>query len=332
MTADTFVSSAVTPVEVCPAELTAAGSSGQTERNGGTCIAVACRYPGIIYCLTSPSGKQYVGQTRRSFEARLRAHRKSASGCRAINAALNKYGMNAFRKEKLLVGVPSCLLDNLERLTIYLFGTLSPRGYNLVSGGNAGRRACFETRVRCKTISPASRCKISNSVKALWADPEYREKMLDALHSEEQRLLRSERAKEWWKRPEKRARMVADFAATRETQRQNLKKALSTPEAKARKSAASRRNYENPKFRGPQIEALLKLRNSPEVESRRLKSIQKMWADPVRKAQLTDQMRQGWADPVRKAQRLEKMRKTRESKKCSSTTGNYPQRRNSSIF
>jgi len=47
---------------------------------------------GIIYKISSPSGKVYVGQTMRSFEQRIKEHKMPSSGCPLIKRAIDKYG------------------------------------------------------------------------------------------------------------------------------------------------------------------------------------------------------------------------------------------------
>jgi hypothetical protein len=46
---------------------------------------------GIIYKITSPSGKVYVGQTTRSFQTRVQEHKRDSSGCTAVKSAIDKY-------------------------------------------------------------------------------------------------------------------------------------------------------------------------------------------------------------------------------------------------
>ena len=47
---------------------------------------------GIVYKLTSPSGKAYVGISKYSIEKRILWHKSDSSCCKAIKAALKKYG------------------------------------------------------------------------------------------------------------------------------------------------------------------------------------------------------------------------------------------------
>jgi predicted GIY-YIG superfamily endonuclease len=45
---------------------------------------------GIIYKITSPSGKAYVGQTVRSFEKRMQEHKSKYSECTLLEKGYTK--------------------------------------------------------------------------------------------------------------------------------------------------------------------------------------------------------------------------------------------------
>src|SRR5579883_872539 len=94
---------------------------------------------GIVYKVTSPSGKSYVGQTTRTFAERWSqrvnaANNNNKTGCRALNAAIRKYGAENFTVEILYDG-PNENLDEEEETAICFDNTLHPRGYNLTLGG-----------------------------------------------------------------------------------------------------------------------------------------------------------------------------------------------------
>jgi group I intron endonuclease len=99
------------------------------------------RTHGVIYKVTSPSGKAYVGQTI-NFRQRMNRHKLSMngrSGCKVISAAISKYGWEAMRTEILLEDVPVEDLDKMEQLMIAEHGTYhadTPGGYNLTRGGD----------------------------------------------------------------------------------------------------------------------------------------------------------------------------------------------------
>ena len=93
---------------------------------------------GIIYKITSPSGKVYVGQTVRSFEERIRNHKCKSSGCTALKSAIDKY-KDEMKYEIIEDSVPQEQLDEREIFWIKELNSLAPNGYNLSSGGNSNK-------------------------------------------------------------------------------------------------------------------------------------------------------------------------------------------------
>lgn len=89
---------------------------------------------GIIYKITSPSGKTYVGQTVRSFEKRMQEHRQETSGCTWIKRAIQKYG-DEMKHEIMEENIPHGQLDEREIYWIKELHSLAPSGYNLSTGG-----------------------------------------------------------------------------------------------------------------------------------------------------------------------------------------------------
>jgi len=92
---------------------------------------------GFIYCITSPSGKQYIGQTRRNCDKRFNEHCKSPKSCILLENAINKYGKDNMKFE-ILLEINNEFLDKYESMYIDLLSTLEPNGYNIRSGGNNG--------------------------------------------------------------------------------------------------------------------------------------------------------------------------------------------------
>lgn len=103
---------------------------------------------GYIYCLTSPKGKKYIGQTRRSLEKRYEEHAKANNGCRLLCNAIRKYGFDSFMKETLLI-IDDEMLDEYEKKFISAYNTLYPNGYNIRSGGSNGFH-CDESREKMR--------------------------------------------------------------------------------------------------------------------------------------------------------------------------------------
>lgn len=103
-----------------------------------------------IYLLTSPSGKQYVGQTGKDPVKRFKDHVWNSNDpknrhCRVLYKAMRKYGGNNFKRETLLM-CHKDMIDYYETLFIAKLGTLVPNGYNLDSGGCLNKTHSEETK------------------------------------------------------------------------------------------------------------------------------------------------------------------------------------------
>lgn len=94
---------------------------------------------GIIYKITSPSGKSYIGQTMRSFEKRKGEHLKCPGSCIILESAIKKYGDEM--EFEVLLEANDTHLDKYESQFIELYQTLEPHGYNIRTGGSAGKHS-----------------------------------------------------------------------------------------------------------------------------------------------------------------------------------------------
>ena len=103
--------------------------------------------------------------------------------CKAIKAALKKYGEDAFKKELLHENVPLAELGKLEMMEIARHGTYGPGGYNLTEGGEIN-----------PMDNPESREKVSKSKAQFWAGKSAKEKVdiLSATQSAEVRARATE--------------------------------------------------------------------------------------------------------------------------------------------
>jgi hypothetical protein len=89
---------------------------------------------GIIYKVTSPSGKIYVGQTVHTLEERIKGHNKKSTNCTLLKRAIDKYGDEMVYE--IIETVPHELLDERETYWIKELNSLAPNGYNCSTGGN----------------------------------------------------------------------------------------------------------------------------------------------------------------------------------------------------
>jgi len=99
---------------------------------------------GIIYMLTSPDNKSYIGQTIQELNTRMNGHKYGNSYCRVLKDAISKFGFDSFKKEIIWEGDNSSLCD-MEKYYISTYNTLHPNGYNLSSGGGRGEHRSKDT-------------------------------------------------------------------------------------------------------------------------------------------------------------------------------------------
>ena len=93
---------------------------------------------GIIYKITSPSGKVYVGQTVHTLEERIKGHNKKSTNCTLLKRAIDKYRDKMVYE--IIETVPHELLDEREIYWIKYYNSLAPNGYNCSSGGNSKKK------------------------------------------------------------------------------------------------------------------------------------------------------------------------------------------------
>lgn len=91
---------------------------------------------GYIYCITSPSGKKYIGQTKRDYNKRFKEHCKLLGNCILLENAISKYGKEKMTLE-ILQEIDDRLLDEQESKYITELNTIEPHGYNIRSGGSS---------------------------------------------------------------------------------------------------------------------------------------------------------------------------------------------------
>lgn len=96
---------------------------------------------GIIYCLTFPNNKKYIGQTKQGLKTRLKQHIKQ-NYCTAVHNAIKKY--NEYRCD-ILLEIDNNQLDYHEEKLICEYNTLVPNGYNIRKGGKTSG-FCEETK------------------------------------------------------------------------------------------------------------------------------------------------------------------------------------------
>jgi predicted GIY-YIG superfamily endonuclease len=117
-------------------------------------IIIDSKPMGIIYCITFPSGKIYIGQTRQKLEKRLTQH-KSCKDDTLISRAFKKY--DTYKVDVLLI-IDNSLLDEYEIKFIEIYNSLTPYGYNSRTGGQDGYHFSNEIREKCSKSQRKTNC------------------------------------------------------------------------------------------------------------------------------------------------------------------------------
>lgn len=89
----------------------------------------------ILYKITTPSDKSYLGVTTKGLNHRVNQHPYFDT---AIGRAIRKYGVENIKAEILVIGDEEYIYS-LEKQAIEVFNTMPPEGYNLREGGEGGR-------------------------------------------------------------------------------------------------------------------------------------------------------------------------------------------------
>ena len=125
---------------------------------------------GVIYMITSPSGKKYIGQTIQLLDKRWKQHidaskREYKDNCKVLNKALRKYGDKHFSIE-ILEECEREYLDERELYYIEKYDSIVPKGMNIKTGRSNGsqhedtKKKISET-LKGRDVSYETRLKLS---------------------------------------------------------------------------------------------------------------------------------------------------------------------------
>jgi hypothetical protein len=128
---------------------------------------------GIIYLITSPSGKNYIGQTIQSLDKRWKQHidaskKEYKDHCKVLNKSLRKYGDKHFKIE-ILEECDQEYLDDKELFYINKYNTIVPNGMNIKKGGSNGlhhpdTKQKISDSLKGRQVSFETRLKLSNTM------------------------------------------------------------------------------------------------------------------------------------------------------------------------
>lgn len=254
---------------------------------------------GRVYLITnSVNGKRYVGQTTQALEARFRQHRALQAKCRALEAAIRKYGHDCFTIMELATARNQEELNELEARFVVELSTLSPRGYNLRQGGGAKGAMHPETKEIMRKLAQSP--ERAAQLKEMRCRPEVREKMQKARRRRWPEL--SKKMEAGRARPEVQERRIEAVKAAYqrpevlERIRSHLKEMGARPEVVAKRIEAAKRMWADPEFKAAtsqKISAALrghkkKIDYSDEAKAHRKEIAERRWADPVFRSKLLE--------------------------------------------
>ena len=140
---------------------------------------------GCVYKITNTvNGKCYIGLTVNTAEDRFKKHVSMiySNGCSALYSAMSKYGVDNFTVNTLYESDNKNYLMEMEKHYVKELNTLSPNGYNLTTGGES----CIvsdETKEKLRKALTGRKIpwadKVSESVRRLWLNDEYRNKQVE---------------------------------------------------------------------------------------------------------------------------------------------------------
>lgn len=154
----------------------------------------------IIYKLTNKlNQKVYIGQTRRTLDARLSEHVKDANAGRGyyISNAIRKYGIENFNIEILAETKDKDVLNHLEEYYIRKYDSVSC-GYNLSYGGNSNVMDCTISRNKHDEVmrSPEVRAKISATMKKRISENNQTSEYAERMHKGFRAYLKTDKFKQ----------------------------------------------------------------------------------------------------------------------------------------
>lgn len=206
---------------------------GEKIKIGGT--KESAKERGCIYKITAPSGRAYIGQSRR-VKDRLMEHSRShlkhkRYKCHALAAAIEKYGWDSMTVEILEDGLTEGELNDREIKLIKEHDTLKPNGYNIMAGGS---------------ICPWDNPDTADHLRKIHKTEDYVQKQRNSWNDTRRAKMKKSNQDRNAKDGLKRIREIAAYARSLKTDETNLKMA----ETHRAKAEASRKELEktNPKL------------------------------------------------------------------------------------
>lgn len=256
---------------------------------------------GIIYKLTFASGKSYIGQTVRTMNTRMTAHRNVANSgsLLAVHCAWREHGEP--NVEILATTDDQEQLHKLEIALIAEHKTISPNGYNISEGGDTAPSKSPEVaaKIAAKALgrkwSEEKKLQMAEAMRKKWEDPEYRKAVISGVNksnlSQEVAEKRSISARSAWDKKK------ADGWKYPESAREKLKGRVFSDETKARMSSSAKGkiiSVETRKKIGAASRGATRGPYNDERKSAISEGIKAAWVDPEKRERLTEARKRAW--------------------------------------
>jgi hypothetical protein len=278
----------------------------------------------IVYRLTSPSGKVYVGVTN-NMKRRLAQHTKAKS---LIGAALRKYGVDNFKVETVTTGSSAKCYAVEEMLVV-----LGEHSYNVARGGMGGAETTLHSpalrakhkREVCKAMQ---RPEVKAKLVAAFADPELRKKRREAtmramtpdvIQKRAAKCSVTVRSSARYGDVCKRLTALSRDPTTRAQRVAKQKQAyIQNPDILVRRAAKLKKKWAEPASRAKRLAAMEKARNCPVKRARFLAGMQASKAKrsaavaaamirPETRAKMSEASRKAWQNAEMRANRAASM-------------------------
>ncbi|AGE56676.1 GIY-YIG catalytic domain-containing endonuclease [Acanthocystis turfacea Chlorella virus NE-JV-2] len=210
----------------------------------------------IYYIHFRTSNKGYVGQTI-AFERRMKEHQKPDSGCRYLKHAIQCHGFEDCEITIIETDLEQEDANDLETFYIKELNTLVPNGYNINEGGN------------CAPMLQETKDILAEFARSRWADPEFREKQIAIMNTDEYKEKHRANSTKMWEDPEFRDKMSI-----------KLKEVWTIEEYRDKMSNIMREKWETQSYRQKVIDALNKSWENPDMRKRAAERTRNMWQDP----------------------------------------------------
>lgn len=218
-----------------------------------------------VYKIDFPNGKSYIGFTSKTAMVRFNSHCSKSSlkedkYKQSVSRAISKYGKENCKLTTLFCGSYYYCIG-LEDAAIKLYGTMSPNGYNVSSGGIGCSLSKEQIKKRAETLR-------------------------QTLSSESKRKLISERSKASFLKEE-----------TKIKHKESCLKNASKSDVRNRLLLSLEKARRDEEINKRRIESIRLAMSNEDVFANRVKKSAEAKRTPENRKAVSDKMKEMWADP-----------------------------------